>query len=316
MSDIFLHHYPLSPFAEKIRLILGYKGLAWKSVIIPNIMPKPDVLALTGGYRKTPLLQVGSDIYCDTALICDVLEHLHPAPGLYPAQKGLARILAQWADEKLFWAAMAYNFQPKALGGMFGQGKSPEDQQTEAKAFAEDRAKMRLGMPRMPLGDATSAYKSYLRRINNMLDGQDHLLCNAPTVADFAVYHPLWFTRRQTPMLASILDATPAVLRWMDRMEAIGHGQKLDSNAAESIAACAHSGFTDSVFVQEIFQDDHGIALGSEVTIAADNFGPETSQGTLLSATRTHYTIRRTDARAGVVQVHFPRVGYILKKVV
>ena len=88
MTDIILHHYPTSPFAEKIRLALGYKKLAWKSVIIPSIMPKPDVLALTGGYRKTPLLQIGSDVYCDTALICEVLEHLQPKPALYPAHLG------------------------------------------------------------------------------------------------------------------------------------------------------------------------------------------------------------------------------------
>ena len=56
---LILHHYPGSPFAEKIRLILGFKGLHWSSVIIPNVMPKPDVIALTGGYRKTPVLQIG-----------------------------------------------------------------------------------------------------------------------------------------------------------------------------------------------------------------------------------------------------------------
>ena len=90
MADLILHHYPTSPFAEKIRTILGFKKLAWKSVIIPQIQPKPDVVALTGGYRKTPILQIGADIYCDTTLICDVLEHLAPAPALYPAQgKGL-----------------------------------------------------------------------------------------------------------------------------------------------------------------------------------------------------------------------------------
>ncbi len=314
MSDIILHHYPASPFAEKIRLILGYKGLAWKSVIIPQIMPKPDVVALTGGYRKTPVLQVGSDIYCDTALIVDVLEHLHPAASVYPAQKGLARIVAQWADEKLFWAAMGYNLSPKGAAQMFGQGRPPEEWQVEAKVFAEDRAKMRLGMPRMPMNDATTAYKSYLRRINNMLHGQDFLLCSAPTLADFSVYHPLWFTRTQTSVMAGILDATPAVGLWMDRMAALGHGHSSPMTSGQAIAACSQSGFSDSVFVQEIFQDDHGIPLGSEVSIAADNFGPEPSVGTLISATRTHYTIRRTDERAGVVQVHFPRVGYILKK--
>jgi len=84
MQQLILHHYPMSPFAEKIRLILGYKGLRWSSVLIPNIMPKPDVTALTGGYRKTPILQIGADIYCDTALIADVIEERHPQPTLYP----------------------------------------------------------------------------------------------------------------------------------------------------------------------------------------------------------------------------------------
>jgi glutathione S-transferase len=74
MSELILHHYAMSPFAEKTRLILGYKQLVWRSVLIPPVMPKPDVIALTGGYRKTPALQIGADIYCDTALIARVLE--------------------------------------------------------------------------------------------------------------------------------------------------------------------------------------------------------------------------------------------------
>ena len=95
MPELILHHYPFSPFAEKIRLILGYKKLHWHSVFIPNMMPKPDVVALTGGHRRTPFLQIGSDIYCDTALIGDVLEQLAPNPSLYPpAQKGVVRIVA------------------------------------------------------------------------------------------------------------------------------------------------------------------------------------------------------------------------------
>ena len=74
MSELILHHYPQSPFAEKARLMLGFKGLSWRSVHIPPMSPKPDLTALTGGYRKTPVLQVGADIYCDTALIARRLE--------------------------------------------------------------------------------------------------------------------------------------------------------------------------------------------------------------------------------------------------
>ena len=309
MSDLILHHYPSSPFAEKIRLVLGYKNLAWKSVVIPQIMPKPDVQALTGGYRKTPVLQIGADIYCDTSLICDVLEHLAPTPSLYPEPgKGLARTLAQWADSTLFWAAMAYNLGPKGAADMFGN-TPPE----VAKAFSDDRRAMSGSMTRLRPADAAAAYKSYLRRLSDMLDDQPFLLGAVPTVADFACYHPLWFTRTRTPSVAGILDLTPAVVDWMARMAAIGHGTMEKFNAADALAVAAastpHTLLTDSTF-----QDEHGIPLGSLVTVAAESFGPEATEGELVAATRTHYTLRRTDERAGTVHVHFPRIGYVLKK--
>ena len=312
-TELILHHYPTSPFAEKIRLILGHKKLAWKSVMIPAVMPKPDVVALTGGYRKTPVLQVGADIYCDTTLICDVLEHLAPQPALYPAHlKGVARIFAQWADTTLFWAAMAYNFQPKGLAQVFGDGP-PEF----AKTFAEDRKAMAVNMQRLRPADAASAYRSYLRRIAHMADEHDFLFGIEPCVADFAAYHPLWFTRVRTPAMADILSATPSVAEWMDRLAAIGHGQPGKFTSADAIAVASNAQPREpgnNLLVDSAFQDDHGIALGSRVVITPESFGPEPTEGDLIAATRTHYTLRRTDPRAGAVHVHFPRIGYVLKK--
>ena len=314
MADLILHHYLTSPFSEKVRLILGAKKLAWKSVLIPSIMPKPDVVALTGGYRKTPFLQIGSHMYCDTALICDVLERITPDPSLYPAHsKGLARVVAQWADDKLFWAAMAYNFHPKGVAQMFGGGP-PEKWGAVAKVFADDRAQMRAGMARLPFADAAAAYKSYLRRLANMLDGQSYLLGDAPSLADFAAYHPLWFTRTRTSVMAGILDDFPTVLAWMDRLAAIGSGQFQEMSAADAIAHCAASPGLGAILGSEPFQDEHGIALGSQVSIASESFGLEPTEGELVAATRMHYSLRRQDPRAGTVHVHFPRIGYILKK--
>lgn len=308
--DIILHHYPMSPFAEKIRAVLGFKQMAWKSVIIPAVLPKPDVVALTGGYRKTPILQIGRDVYCDTALICDVLEHLQPDPALYPAHdKGLARVLAQWADTTLFWAAMAYSFQPKGAAAVFADA-APE----AAQAFGADRAAMRGGMARQSPGDATAAYKSYLRRLADMLESQDYLLGDAPCIADFAAYHSLWFTRTQVPLLAGILSSTPSVLAWMDRIQAFGHGRIQKFSSGEALAVCA-AATEDFALHDSRFQDEHGIPLGSQVTIAAESFGTETTQGELLGASRTRYTLRRQDPRAGTVLVHFPRLGYVLKPV-
>ncbi|WP_066265561.1 glutathione S-transferase family protein [Hydrogenophaga palleronii] len=310
-SDLILHHYASSPFSEKVRLMLGHKHLAWQSVNIPRILPKPDVLALTGGYRRTPFLQVGADIFCDTALICDVLEHRQPTPPLYPEHhKGVARVLAQWADSTLFWAAMGHNLSPKGAAALFA-GQPPE----AAQAFAADRGAMRGGMTSLRPGDATAAYRSYLRRLATMVEEQPFLLGAAPCVADFAAYHPLWFTRVVTPAVAGVLDATPQLIEWMDRMAAIGHGKMSKMSASDAIAIAIAAAAEPAPLGDEVFQDDHHIPLGSRVTVAAESFGQEPTEGILRAATRTRYTLEREDARAGRLHVHFPRIGYVLREV-
>ncbi|WP_119964795.1 glutathione S-transferase family protein [Simplicispira lacusdiani] len=308
MTKLILHHYPASPFAEKIRRVLGFKNLAWKSVIIPSVAPKPDVVALTGGYRKTPILQIGADIYCDTALICHVLEHEQPEPVLFPPHlKGVARVFAQWADTTLFWAAMAYNLQPRGAAEMFAR-LPPE----AAKAFAEDRREMSAGTLRLRPADATAAYRSYLRRIAHMVEEHDFLFGAEPCVADFATYHPLWFTRVCTPAMAGIFEPVPAVVEWMDRIAALDGGRMEKFSAQDAITVAANA--EPAPLLDDVFQDEHGIPLGSPVTVAAESFGQEPTAGELVAATRTRYTLRRTDPRAGTVHVHFPRIGYVLRK--
>ncbi len=308
MSQIILHHYPTSPFAEKIRLILGYKKLDWHSVIIPMIMPKPDLTCLTGGHRRTPILQIGADIYCDTSLIADVLEKIEPTPSLYPSPvNGTSRIVAQWADSSVFQAAMAYNFQPAGVADIFSG--APEE---AVKAFVADRAAMRGGAPRMALGEARSTYKSYLRRISDMLTEHPYLMGDVPSIADFSVYHPLWFTLERTPSLASILEATPLLKDWMARMKSIGHHNFSKMKSGEAIEIAKHANPADVSSLQ--FVNDHDIALGNEVVVTADNFGLEPTHGVLVAASKTRLTLRREDERTGTVHVHFQRNGFILKK--
>jgi glutathione S-transferase len=311
MTDLILHHYASSPFSEKIRLVLGRKKLAWKSVFIPAIMPKPDVVALTGGYRKTPILQVGADIYCDSALICDVLEHVASEPPLYPPHlRGCSRVFAQWADSTLFWTAITYALQPRGAAHLFA------GQPEIGQAFGADRKAMRVNMTQLRVGDATCALRSYLRRIASMVEEHDFLFGVEPCVADFAAYHSLWFIRVQVPVMADIFSATPAVLEWMDRMAALGQGRLERFSARDAIEVAQRNEPAapgENLLVHSGFQDDHGIPLGSVVSITPESFGSEATEGELVSATRTHYTLRRRDSRVGTVHVHFPRIGYVLR---
>ena len=308
MSALILHHYPTSPFAEKVRLIMGYKKLSWQGVTIPMVMPKPDLMPLTGGYRRTPVLQIDADIYCDTSLICTMLDHVQPEPSLYGSHaKGLVRTVAQWADNIVFPVAMGYNFQPAGAAHVFAS-TAPE----VVKVFAQDRQAMRGGASRMPAADATGAYKNYLRRVSSMLEGQDFVLGSQPTLADFSIYHSVWFTVVKVPLLAGILDTTPLVKAWVARMQAFGHGNNSELSTTDALNV-AHDA-TPLDVSKEIFQDEHGIPLGTQVIVHAESFGTEPTQGELVAATRTRYSLRRNDPRTGSVHVHFPRNGFILKR--
>ena len=306
MTDLILHHYNMSPFAEKVRLMLGYKQLAWRSVHIPPVMPKPDVVALTGGYRKTPVLQVGADVYCDTALIAKVLEAVQPAPTLYPASAPLAALLAQWADGVLFGAAVAWAMQPAGVGAIMGN-PSPE----VLKGFAVDRAAMRISSaPRLTLADGTAQLGAHLATLNAQLAaGGPWLLGAAPSIADFSVGHCLWFIRLAKPV-AHLLDDYPAIGPWLDRLQAIGHHQFSAMSSADAIAVAASATGHAPVSVMPGL----GFEAGQAVTVAATDYGSDPVAGTLVGLSSESVTLRRQDARAGTVHVHFPRFGFQIKK--
>ena len=305
MQDLILHHYDGSPFAEKVRLMLGFKGLPWRSVKIPVVMPKPDLVALTGGYRKTPVLQVGADVYCDTALIARVLEARAPTPTLYPASAPLAPMLAHWADCTLFWTVIPYTMQPAGAAQLFA-GLSPE----VMVAFAADRAPFTAGMARMNAVDATANLRVYAAALEAQLaDGRPFVFGAEASVADFAVAHCVWYVHRGGPV-AEIFAPHGALRAWHARMQAFGHGTpgKMRSDEALAIAAAATSHAPCAV------QAGGRFVAGQAVTVTPTDYGRDPVAGALVGLSDDEVVIRRNDERAGTVHVHFPRVGFQIKQ--
>jgi glutathione S-transferase len=306
MSDLILHHYPQSPFAEKVRLMLGFKGLAWKTVMIPPAMPKPDLTALTGGYRRTPVMQVGADIYCDTALIARLLEETKATPALFPeGREAASSALAQFADQVLFQHAVAINFQPHGLAARFAG--APE---AMVKGFMADRQKLFQGgsASRLEAPVALSQWPTLLGRLETQLkrDGE-YLLGSQACIADFAYYHPLWFVASNAAV-ADVLDGYPAVSDWMSRIADFGHGSQtdLDSTAALQIAREA----TPRTYTASDFVSPEGLQVGQAVQVNAVDYGTDPVTGELVYEDAEEIVIARDDERAGQVQVHFPRFGF------
>jgi glutathione S-transferase len=309
MAEPVLHHYPISPFAEKVRAMLGYKGLAWRSVQIPLFMPKPDVVALTGGYRKTPILQIGADIYCDTALIARALERLQPSPTLFPQGDGIAvRALEHFADSAMFNIVIPIGFQPTGMAKVYYPDAKPEF----LEAFGKDRAAMRQGgtIRRGPLHECKANAQALLTKVETQLKG-DYLFGDAASAADFSLYHVLW-PLQQVPELRPTLAAFPKTRAFVERIVAIGHGKFTEISSAEALKI-ASSSKPEAVKAPVAFETG-GIDLGEQVVVKAVDSGFEPTSGELAQASADEIVLRRTDPRAGTVHVHFPRFGYQLDR--
>ena len=258
---IILHHYDISPYSEKIRLGLGLKGLAWASVETPVIMPKPDLTALTGGYRKAPVLQIGADIYCDSQLIMRELERRHPSPSFYPAGRGAADALAWWAEKTMFSPAAGIFFakMPDAL---------PE-------GFLETGPVFRPNIDPAAMMAAVPYLLDQLRAHFHWLDQ------TWPTAVRFCRARPpaSSTSRLTTPLVlaaefrtgGSTARRISRLLSWAERVAAIGHGDRRPMTSQDALAvASAATSSTGTVADREDPIGRHrGSASPSHRTIPA-----------------------------------------------
>jgi len=303
MSDIILHHYWESPYAEKIRRILGFKRLAWRSVVIPMVMPKPDLTALTGGYRKTPVLQLGADIYCDTDLIARTLDRLHPEPTLFPGgTAALSLMLGPWQQE-LFWLAVC---TIGTTAPVFPPG------------FVEDRSTMvegGLSVERV-LRDAPSQREQLRAKLDlletHLSDGRSFVLGPPASLADFSLFHPV-AALKMIPQTGVLLEPYARIRAWLERVEGFGHGTHTDLQSGEAVEIAR--GALPKTEASADSKEPNGLQPGDQVEIVHESFGRDPVTGELVASSVNEIAIARRDARAGDVVVHFPREHYLVRRI-
>ena len=297
MSEIILHHYDISPFSEKIRRILAYKQLSWRAVEQPIMAPKPELTPLTGGYRRIPVMQIGADIYCDTALIARRIEALHPSPSILPgALAGQISLLEDWADHRLFMQVV-----PPTVGALLD---------ALPPGFIEDRTAMTPAFSKEALLSAAphalAQARHSLDHLQTQLAGAAYLCGDDFTLADAACFHCVNFMLNNPDMQAE-LDARPALADWVQRIRDFGTGDVAPMSGADALAVAraAEPADTDG---DSVSGDDY--AVGDDVTIIADDYGQETTIGKVTRVLANQVTVVREDADLGSVAVHYPRAGY------
>jgi len=304
-SEILLHNYPQSPVAEKIRVAFGVKGLAWRDVEIPRLPPKPLLTPLTGGYRRTPVMQIGADIYCDSQCIIRELERRHPEPSFMPtADAGLMWCLSRWTDDNLFDLAV------KIVLGSAGDDL-PGD-------FAQDRGRLYFGADwankLKQAGDELPHHVSQMRAPLSWLDtqlkdGRSFLLGDNAAAIDAQIYCSVWFIRGRWAGGESMLSEFPGLVRWEDKVRALGHGRSSALTAEEALARAKSLESTAKAGVQA--PDPQGLKVGDVVSVQPDVDGGEVPVvGPLRSADAESIVLEHSADEVGNVCVHFPRAGY------
>jgi glutathione S-transferase len=300
---IILHHFDESPFSEKIRLIFGLKRLAWSSVRISRIMPRPDLMPLTGGYRRTPVMQIGADIYCDTQCIMRELERRFPAPSLVPkGYQGLAWASAMWTDRCFFQNTVNLVFG--TLADKVPAAFIADREQLRGAKF--DVAAMKAAIPQM-----RDQFRSHLEWIDIQLrDERPWIAGDAPSLCDIDAYMNIWYARSNLDNAADLLGEYDHARCWAARLHAIGHGERTEMSSSEALAiATAATPQTEEL---PDLDDPNGRKVGDKVEVMPDDYGKVRVGGAIVALSAQHIAIRRHDPQAGEVVVHFPRAGFLV----
>ena len=312
MAEMILHHYDEAPFAEKIRMVFGIKNLTWHSVIQPSAMPKPHLIPLTGGYRRTPVFQIGADIYCDTQLIAALLERTYPQPSIFPdGNPGLQMALGSWANGPYVVTSVAIYMG--ADDPFAGSLNLPAH-------FHEDRKKMwQKQFDTDALGPRLAGYRSQLDAhtafiVAQLADGRPFLVGDNPSWSDMHAMWDPWFLYRFAPAEAErAYGAYPSIAAWLARLAALGQGTRKEMDPDIALDIARDSAPLPATGIAA--GDPIGIEAGTRVRVSPSDYAETEIVGTLVGTTVSSVTLWREDPRVGEVAVHFPKIGYVVEAV-
>ncbi|HLN10837.1 MAG TPA: glutathione S-transferase C-terminal domain-containing protein, partial [Xanthobacteraceae bacterium] len=278
----------------------GLKHMAWRSVRISRIMPRPDLMPLTGGYRRTPVMQIGADIYCDTQIIVRALEARCPTPTLFPAGRaGIPWALGMWTDRPFFQNTVNLVFGTLA-------DKVPRDfidDRERLRGAKFDVAAMKAAIPQM-----RDQFRAHVGWIEAQLGNGQNWLLGEPSLADVHAYMNVWYVRSSLPGADQLLARFPLTVAWERRIQAIGHGSRSEMSSGEAVDIAARASPQSPTLADP--DDPNGRQPGDRVSVVPDDYGKVEVRGEIVSLSAQHIAIRRHDDRVGEIVVHFPRAGF------
>lgn len=297
-ADLIIHQYTHErAFSVKTRLMLGFKNAEWFAVDHATILPKPYLTPLTAGYRQIPVAQIGASIFCGSELVMDLLEARIPEPSLTRSSgPGLGRGIAHWAEDSLFWL----NVQIVCASDF---------EATEREDFNHDRQQMLPGIydleaMKAALPGNLQSLRAHLDLIERQLvDGRSYIMGDSPDITDISLYFPLEFLGYCRNGNERIPAQYPAISGWMERVAALGHGQRHTLSGAEAMAVARAA----SPAVNPVSTVNEGPQPGDRIRVQWSAFSPADLVGVVVEAHPRTLAVAWASPEAGDLLIHFPR---------
>jgi glutathione S-transferase len=181
------------PYCARVRIVLAEKGLEYETVVI-DLDDRPAWIYEKNPLGRVPVLEEGTFVLAESAVINEYLEDRFPEPALWPAdpaERALGRMVVFRFDE-LSRPYYALRRREEGAAERFDAALAELDGLLELRAFLTGR----------DFGLADVAYVPWILRARDRMDVE---LTPFPALAD-------WVTRlEERPSIAAELDVVASL---------------------------------------------------------------------------------------------------------
>lgn len=219
---IVVHQYRISPFCDKVRRILHYKGIDYEVAEVPP--SRTPWIRRKNPAGKLPFIEHDGRVVADSTDIAHYLERTFPEPAILPSgarQRALCHFFEDWADESLYFYEMRLRFtvphnaerwlpellwkEPSAVRALSG----PIIPRLVGRQLNHQ------GLGRKPLERVLSDLEQHLDALVGWLEDAPWLVGDRLTLADIAVFAQLHCIHG-TPEGSERIRARRPLVTWME----------------------------------------------------------------------------------------------------
>ncbi|BFM16923.1 glutathione S-transferase family protein [Maricurvus nonylphenolicus] len=224
---ITLYQFSSSPFTDKVKRALHYKGLDYTIEEVNRLKAGRGRYDHVSPTRKFPAVEIAGDAVNDSTDIIIELDKRYPDKPLIPtsaAERSIAHVIEDWADESLYFYEMLMRVEWKhnidaswdQMAPTLPKLPTPILKRLVHKGVSKVTATQGLG--RKPREQVIADAQRHIDSLDGMLEGKEWLVGDSISVADLSVIaqlKKLMYAQEIQPMVAN----SKHVEAWIKRVD-------------------------------------------------------------------------------------------------